>query len=69
MRCAKELHLLNYCSHKMNKFLIQIINLACAIHAFYLLSQFIQYTLQVYNYFYLIFTILCDDDVVLFVYM
>ena len=27
------------------------------------------YTLQVYNYFYLLFTILCDDDVVLFVYM
>ena len=23
MRCAKELHFLNYCSHKMNKFLTQ----------------------------------------------
>ena len=27
------------------------------------------YAPSIYNYFYLIFTILCDDDVVLFVYM
>ena len=27
MRCTKELHFLNYCSHKINKFLIQNIDL------------------------------------------
>ena len=37
MRCAKEFHILNYCSHKMNKFLIQNINLACDIvHDFFI---------------------------------
>ena len=38
MRCAKELHIINYCFHKVNKFLIQNINLACDIHVFLISS-------------------------------
>ena len=31
---CKRIAFLNYCYHKMNKFLIQNINLACDIHDF-----------------------------------
>ena len=34
MRCTKELHFLNYCSHKMNK--KKHINLVCDIHDHYI---------------------------------
>ena len=36
MRCAKESRFFKLCSHKMNKFLIQNINFACDIHAFFI---------------------------------
>ena len=46
IKCTKELHILNYCSHKINKYLIQNIDLY-NIHKkscyMYLLGQFFQY--------------------------
>ena len=44
MRCTKELHFLNYCSHKINKSLIQNIDLYNIYKkSCYLLGQFFQY--------------------------
>ena len=43
-RCAKELHFLNYCSPKMNKFLIQNIHLTSDIHDFFI------YPLSIFSY-------------------
>ena len=70
-----------FCTDSHNKYVMPILNgtflcfLKC-VHTWARISKSLQlynftlfYTLQVYNYFYLIFTILCDDDVVLFVYM
>ena len=69
-----------FCIDSHNKYVMPIINgtflcfkMCAHVGTYFKVTTILQfytfYTLQVYNYFYLIFTILCDDDVVLFVYM